>query len=421
MGCIFRGSHHPSKINGEAVDLYKCSKFKLCTETDIGLTLRTGAKAGVCTGCPLAVETPVALAPTKKLTIGMATYRDWPGLWATIQSIRLNHPDCWNEIEIVVIDNDSDGNPNDQSEGSHSGKVRRLCDRIGATYEHFTAVSGTAAAKGRIFDLATCPAVMVIDCHVLFPAGVLRKLIDFFAWNPDSIDLWQGPCIGDGGVNDLVGTHFKESWGGLMYGQWAIDPRVYDADPFEIPMQGCGMFACNKAAWPGFHPKLRGFGPEEFHIHQRIRRKGGKCYCLPWLKWCHRFGNPDGAKVPGLHPEERLRGHLITHLDTGAPSLSDIRGHFVDEEKAITNDQFFKVLRDTVAEFWSDRTDLGADCPHRLPFLYTEQCQIGCAATRSSLPIFACAKHGKCSPWRWERNETMQTCLGCAEVGASVE
>ncbi len=418
--CIFRGPHRPSKINGQPVDLYQCEKFTLCSETDISLTLRNGAKAGVCEGCPLKVAKPVSSPCAKKLTVGMAYYRDWPGLWATIQSLRLNHPECLDQIEIVVVDNDPEGNPDDPSEDSHSGKARRLCQRIGARYEHFKAVSGTAAAKGRVFDLATSPAVLVIDCHVLLPTGVLKHLVDWFQANPESKDLYQGPCIGDGGWGDIVGTHFAPRWGSLMYGQWAVFDRItLGVDPIEIQMQGCGMFACNRAAWPGFHPKLRGFGPEEFHIHQRIRRAGGKCYCLPWLRWCHRFGNPGGHKPPGLGPEERLRGHLITHLDTGAPGLTEIRQHFVDEAKALTNEQFFTVLRDTVAEFWSDRTDLGADCPHRLPFLYTEQCQIGCAATRSSLPIFACAKHGKCAPWGWERKGTTHVCLDCTLQSAA--
>lgn len=287
-----------------------------------------------------------------KLSIGMACYRDWPGVWATIQSLRVNHTESLRDIEIIVVDNDPKGLPYSQDEGSHSAKCRGLCERIGAKYDHFTSVAGTAAAKGRIFDLATAPAVLVMDCHVLLPTGVIRRLIDWFSAHPRSKDLWQGPCIGDGGIDDLVGTHFAPRWGSLMYGQWSINERVFQSDdPFEIEMQGCGLFACRRDAWPGFHPQLRGFGPEEFHLHQRIRRNGGRCYCLPWLKWCHRFGNPDGTRPPGLHPEERLRGHLITYLDTGAPCLETMRKHFVEEAKAVTDEQFDRVLEQTRREF----------------------------------------------------------------------
>jgi hypothetical protein len=287
-----------------------------------------------------------------KLAIGMACFRDWPGVWATIQSLRLNHAECLDDIEIIVVDNDPEGQPHSGGEWSHSSKCRGLCERIGAKYEHYTAVSGTAAAKGRIFELATASAVLVMDCHVLLPGGVVRRLINWFDSHEDSMDLWQGPCIGDGGVDDIVGTHFAPHWGSLMYGQWAVDKRLFHSDePFEIDMQGCGLFACRRDAWPGFHPLLRGFGPEEFHIHQRIRRGGGRCYCLPWLRWCHRFGNPDGTRPPGLHPEERLRGHLITHFDTGAPCLDVMRKHFVEEAKSMTGEQFDRVLAETRREF----------------------------------------------------------------------
>lgn len=274
--------------------------------------------------------------------------------------------------------------------------------------------AGTAAAKGRIFDLATAPSVLVMDCHVLLPSGVLAHLIKCLADNPDSKDLWQGPCIGDGGIDDIVGTHFEPRWGSLMYGQWGVNREsLTTGEPFEIEMQGCGLFCCHRHAWPGFHPLLKRFGPKEFHLHQRIRRNGGKCWSLPWLKWCHRFGNPDGTRPPGLHPEERLRGHLITHLDTRAPSLSDIRKHFVDDAKVMDNDAFFRVLRDTVTEFWADRQDLGQTCQHRQPFLQVVDCEIGCVATRAPLPVFSCAKHGQCAPWRWQQTETMQACVVC--------
>ena len=301
---------YTSPVSG---DVHHCSKFNArCVATDEHLNaIRLGLIAPhySCQSCP-------HFAAGKKLTIGMATYRDWPGVWATIQSIRTNHQEALNDIEFVVVDNDPDGDPNGGEE-SHSGKCRRLVEHVGGIYDRFIKVQGTAAAKGRIFELATLPTVLVMDCHVLLPSLTLAWLIKFASDNPDSKDLWQGPCIGDGGVDDIIGSHFDTRWGSLMYGQWAIDQRVHGDDPFEIPMQGCGLFACHRAAWPGFHPLLRGFGPEEWHIQQRIRRNGGKALCLPFLKWCHRFGNPSGATVPGLAPEERLRGHLITWMDTG--------------------------------------------------------------------------------------------------------
>lgn len=296
---------------------------------------------------------PFPLNDGPKLTIGIPMFRDYQGLSQTIMGIVINHPEVLDEIEIIVIDNDKDGDP--KNGDSHSGKAKGLCGYKGRRYEHFPEISGTAAAKGRVFELATAPAVLVIDCHVTLPNGVLRTLIDWMADHPDSPDLYQGPLLHDGGLGNIGGTHFKPAWGSCMYGQWEVDPRFYEGKPFEILMQGCGLFACNKSAWPGFHPLLRGFGPEEFHLHQRIRARGGKCYCLPWLQWWHRFGNPDGAKPPGATVENRLRGHLITHLDTGAPTLASIRQHFVDDRTegapAMSRMDFDRVVKLTRREF----------------------------------------------------------------------
>ena len=58
-----------------------------------------------------------------------------------------------------------------------------------------------------------------------------------------------------------------------------------DAEPFEIPMHGLGLFACRKEAWPGFNPRLSGFGGEEGYLHQKIRNRGGRVYCMPFLRW----------------------------------------------------------------------------------------------------------------------------------------
>jgi hypothetical protein len=359
----------------------------------------------------------------------MATYRDWPGVWATIQSLRLHHQTAMEHVEIVVVDNDPLGNPDDTSEDSHSGKAKRLCNRIGATYEHYTAVHGTAAAKGRIFDIATGEWVMVIDCHVMLPTMVLDQFIGWIRKQPsDCKDLVQGPLIGDGGLGDIIGTHFRESWGGLMFGQWAIDERVHGdvMEPFEIPMQGCGMFACRRDQWPGFHPLLRGFGPEEWHIHQRIRRNGGRCLCLPVLSWCHRFGNPDGTKPPGLAPEERLRGHLITWLDTGngdSEWFDSCKRHFL--ESGMTEKLFAQTFIKTRQEFESAKASLDKSaaavaypCSHRQSQVRTDErppCQGG------PQPIYGCDLHGECSIGRYCTQQTVRACTRCPDRAELVQ
>src|SRR5580704_13856031 len=43
------------------------------------------------------------------LTIGMATYDDYDGVYFTTQAIRLYHPEVTADTEILVIDNHPDG------------------------------------------------------------------------------------------------------------------------------------------------------------------------------------------------------------------------------------------------------------------------------------------------------------------------
>ena len=49
-----------------------------------------------------------------KLTIGMSCYDDYDGVWFTIQSIKMFHPECIDDINFVVVD----GNP-----GSRHGQA----------------------------------------------------------------------------------------------------------------------------------------------------------------------------------------------------------------------------------------------------------------------------------------------------------
>ena len=93
-------------------------------------------------------------------------------------------------------------------------------------------------------------------------------------------------------------------WSSGMYGVWGSDPRppIRLAKPFEIDLQGLGVFACRKAAWPGFNPTLRGFGGEEGYIHEKFRRAGGR-NAVPALS-CAGFigsGVPWGfpTRIPG--------------------------------------------------------------------------------------------------------------------------
>jgi len=168
-----------------------------------------------------------------------------------------------------------------------------------------------------------------VDCHVFVVPGALKLLLDYLDVHRDTRDLLQGPLLYD----DLttVSTHFRPEWRSGMYGVWEKSAAGVDIDaaPFDIPMQGLGLFACRRAAWPGFNPEFRGFGGEEGYIHEKFRRAGGRTLCLPFLRWMHRFARPLGT--PYLNRwEDRLRNYLIAFRELGldtAPVTEHFKAH----------------------------------------------------------------------------------------------
>jgi hypothetical protein len=235
------------------------------------------------------------------LTIGIPTYRDFDGVYFTLQALRL-YQDL-DDTELLVVDNF----------GSEDTRILGA-GGAGGRYVLVTDVVGTAAAKEAVFREARGEAVLCCDSHVLLVSGAIARLKRFYVEHPENRDLLQGPMLYDDGRS--ISTHFEPRWRGQMYGTWATDPRGLDeeGEPFEIPMQGMGAFSCRTDAWPGFNPRFRGFGGEEGYIHEKFRRGGRRCLCLPWLRWMHRFGRPDGVPFP-LTVEDKLRNYLIGHAE----------------------------------------------------------------------------------------------------------
>lgn len=99
-------------------------------------------------------------------------------------------------------------------------------------------------------------------------------------------------------------------------------------EPFEIPAMGLGVFSCRKDAWPGFNPRFRGFGGEEFYIHEKFRRAGARCLCLPALRWLHRFTRSGQAIPYQLNRWNKLRNHVVGHQELGLP-LDRLHEEFV--------------------------------------------------------------------------------------------
>ena len=236
------------------------------------------------------------------LTIGMATFDDYDGVYFSIMSIVLYHRNCLDQLEILVIDN------NPRSE--HGKAVKGLCDRVSqARYIAAGEYKGTAVRE-RIFAEARGELILCMDCHVFLHDGVVERLLQYATDNAGSKDLMHGPLFYDN--HDSYSTHMEPIWNEGFYGTWGTDERGkdFDGEPFDIPLQGMGLFACFKQHWLGFNHRFRGFGGEEGYIHEKFRQHGGRVLCLPFLRWTHRFDRPEGVKYSNVW-EDRIRNYLI--------------------------------------------------------------------------------------------------------------
>ena len=259
--------------------------------------------------------------PPRLLTVAMATFDDFDGVYFSIQALRMYHPEVLDRISILVVDNDPTGDT--------AWPLKGLADRIPEMrYVPCGDVRGTAV-RDLLFRYATSDWVMCIDSHVLFEPGVLTRLVEYLEAHPASDDLLQGPIAWDE-LNGAVATHFDPVWREGMYGIWATDHRGEDRDapPFDIPMQGLGCFVARRESWLGFNPRFRGFGGEEGYLHEKYRQQGNRTLCLPFLRWVHRFERPRGIRYTNRW-DDRIRNYLIGWDELGLDE-ADVVDHFTE-------------------------------------------------------------------------------------------
>ncbi|OWK38122.1 CmcI family methyltransferase [Fimbriiglobus ruber] len=256
----------------------------------------------------------------RDLTVGMATYNDFDGVYFTAMSLRAHHG-----IEhIVVVDNNPVGPIADALAG--------FCRSIKATYVPLASPQGTAPPRNAVFAHSKTSHTACVDSHVLLKPGAVDALVAHYAADPGSSDLIQGPMVYDWLTQEE--THFSDVWRGEMWGTWGYDERARQDAAFDIPAMGLGLFATRTDAWLGFNPAFRGFGGEEWYIHLKYRNAGRRTLCLPALRWVHRFARPtanNGVTV-GIAPYrvdkwDKVRNYIIGHRELGLP-LDRVREHF---------------------------------------------------------------------------------------------
>ena len=278
--------------------------------------------------------------PKPLLTIGMSTYDDFDGVYFSIQAIRMYHGDIIDSLQFIVLDNHP---------GSKEGQAtRQFIEALpAARYIPFPYYNSTST-RDVLFREAPTPYVLCMDSHVFFAPGAIAQLIRYFEEHPASTDLIHGPLVYDN--LHQVSSHFIEKWNDGMYGTWGFDARAANpfSDPFEIPMQGLGVFACRKEAWLGFNPRFRGFGGEEGYIHQKYRNAGQQVLCLPFLRWMHRFVRPRGTSYPNKW-KDRIRNYLIGFQEVGL-DIAACKNHF---RQLLGEEHYLKVEAEILQEFSS--------------------------------------------------------------------
>ncbi len=260
-------------------------------------------------------------------TVGMATFDDYDGVFFTVQALRLYHPLV---TEIIIVDN----NP-ESKHGKLCEKLSKVDSKI--KYKTYTEKK-SSFVKGEVFKHASNEIVVVCDCHILFPLCSFVALKDFYDNHHQPYDFIQGPLLYD----DLktISTHLRKEWGTQFHGKWdKIDIKETYA---EIPAQGMGVFSCKKDEWLEFNPKFKGFGGEEYYIHDKYRSKGGRCICVKDFKWHHRFGRPNGVPFPNVF-EERLANYIIGRQELNLP-YDDVLVEFGKVLKVETIDSVLKKI-----------------------------------------------------------------------------
>lgn len=287
------------------------------------------------------------MIPQVYLTIGMAVYDDLSGVWMTIQHLRESeHPELLRQIELIVVDNHPDS-PAGRRVKNFMAHVKG--DVAIARYISFGEIGGTAAPRQHVFDEANGEYVMCVDSHVMMQRGALADLWKYYNENPQTRDLISGPIVWDDGRN--CATHFDDVFRGGMWGTWGHDPRgdIYNREkfigqPFEIGAQGLGLFTCRKDAWKehgGFNPNFTEFGGEEWYIHEKFRKAGAKCLCLPGLRWLHRFNEGSTYKHSRA---SKVRNYILGFRELGLP-LDRVYNHFVkgiNEDGSAWDEKDFK-------------------------------------------------------------------------------
>ena len=183
------------------------------------------------------------------LTIGMAAFDDFEGVYFTVTSLMIHHPGAMDNCNILVVDN----NPASR----HGRLIKKWIADLAqhAEYHPFAGATGTAQARDEVFRRATGLAVLCIDCHVLLAPGAVGRLLDYYAANPNTRDLLTGPLLDESG--QVAATHQRPQWSDEppgASGHWTRGPSSPTPSLFQYGSREWAFFPAGRKPGSAFIP-----------------------------------------------------------------------------------------------------------------------------------------------------------------------
>lgn len=257
------------------------------------------------------------------LTISMATFDDYDGVFFSIQSIRM-HQDLPEETEFLILDNNPDS--------AHGKQLKHFAKDVPGMRVVDVTDRKSSFVKYDAFKLAKGDIILGLDCHVLLQTGFVNAMMEYWSRNPNSKNMLTGPLIYDS--LKATSEQINPVWRGHDFGIWGDNKEgMKSGEPFEIPAQGMGCFSFVRANTPEINQGFRGFGGEEWYMAEKVRRNGGVVVCHPKMGWNHRFNWP--IRTFPLTMEDKLHnyytGWLEIYGNINHPMMVEMTKHWVSE------------------------------------------------------------------------------------------
>jgi len=335
-----------------------------------------------------------------KLTIGMAHHEDYHGAIFSIQAIRTSkfYQENKDKIEFIIVDN-STGSKHSEALKTFVENSKENINLIPFSESTGTTQTRELIFKEASGDAVICMDCHVVfqegaieklfnfykenpDTKNLYSGPLLGDNNEVQAtqfnlqWRGQMWGIWgmARECLDCGHKFSFIGSN---EWGNDSWGSKTTNTHLYpqkdmylnmssfqkqlngkcercgselkksknnisviseNSEPFQIPANGLGVFSCMKHAWLGFNENFKEFGGEEGYIHIKYAKAGYKTICLPYLRWWHRFGRPDGVKyLRSL--DSKLKNYIFGFQELGL-NLESIRFHFMDQLEMIDQERW---------------------------------------------------------------------------------